>query len=671
MKSLFKTLVIGILLGQTAWGALPPTATKGSTDASNVTTFNTAYPGRALTHNGVTAYVPTPPGPGKTYVPNGDFEANVTTGWTLCNTTLTGVIPTGSITNTASSFSALSVTSTSPLAGAYSLAVASGGATTAGQGFCSSAFTIDSEDSTTPRVQTIRASYSGLANQNFSGTSSNTWAIYVYDVTNSVWIQPQGVYNFIGDGKLVATFQPNSTSSSYRLVFLNVNASSGAIATKFDSITVGPQAVAMGPAMTDATSYTMTVGATTTPPTKGTTTIDLATWRRDGDYMEIAYNLVQTGAGTAGSGTYLFPLPSGFSIDTTKQAVGTGIAQSNVGYFVSNMLSGLQGSVMAYNSTNLALSGIDQTTSLGFVTNSYSLFTSGSGVLSFRARVPLAGWSSNSSMSADTDTRVVAASCYASGAQTPGANAQINFDTKYFDTHSAVTTGAGAWKFTAPVSGIYDVLGMVGWTSTQGYVQLWKNGAAYQYLSIIGNSTATPYPSFATQIQLSAGDYIDLRTTAASALVGGSAPTQTYVSISRRSGPAVVQASETVAASYYLSASGAPGTNVQINYDTKITDSHAAVTTGAGAWKFTAPAPGRYSVSVYTSTSASPDINLYKNGSAYIRLGSMSSSIAAGATVVLPLLQGDYIDARPDSTASITGGAAPITSYISIVRIGN
>jgi len=72
------------------------------------------------------------------------------------------------------------------------------------------------------------------------------------------------------------------------------------------------------PTVTEWVSFPMIIDAVTTTPTKGTIVVDSARWRRVGDSMEIHYDYRQTGAGSAGSGTYLFKMPTGYSIDTTK-----------------------------------------------------------------------------------------------------------------------------------------------------------------------------------------------------------------------------------------------------------------------------------------------------------------------------------------------------------------
>lgn len=70
---------------------------------------------------------------------------------------------------------------------------------------------------------------------------------------------------------------------------------------------------------------TVTIGAVTTPPTKGTTTTDKVVWTRFGQFLYAYYEYVQTGAGSAGSGNYLISLPAGLSVDTTIITVNTTI----------------------------------------------------------------------------------------------------------------------------------------------------------------------------------------------------------------------------------------------------------------------------------------------------------------------------------------------------------
>lgn len=74
----------------------------------------------------------------------------------------------------------------------------------------------------------------------------------------------------------------------------------------------------------DWQSFTPTVTATTTNPSKGTTRTENCWWRRLGHYMQISYSYEQTSAGSSGSGTYLYLIPSSFVADTTLvQTIGS------------------------------------------------------------------------------------------------------------------------------------------------------------------------------------------------------------------------------------------------------------------------------------------------------------------------------------------------------------
>jgi hypothetical protein len=86
----------------------------------------------------------------------------------------------------------------------------------------------------------------------------------------------------------------------------------------------------------------------------------------------------------------------------------------------------------------------------------------------------------------------------------------LDFDTKVFDTHGAVTTGA-SWKFTAPVSGIYDFYAVFTWNTltnmTVNIALIYVNGAqnaAHQWPITVADA------SVSCLIKLNAGDYINI-----------------------------------------------------------------------------------------------------------------------------------------------------------------
>lgn len=131
----------------------------------------------------------------KNYIANSNFENGQTTGWTTFLTTLTGKIPTGSLSLNPGTVS-LSINTGSTISGANSLVFSGDNSTINSYGFASDAFTIDKSDQA--KVLSFKFNYKITnANVNCSGTDSNTFAIYIRDVTNNAWIQPAGVYNIV------------------------------------------------------------------------------------------------------------------------------------------------------------------------------------------------------------------------------------------------------------------------------------------------------------------------------------------------------------------------------------------------------------------------------------------------------------------------------------------
>jgi hypothetical protein len=138
-----------------------------------------------------------------------------------------------------------------------------------------------------------------------------------------------------------------------------------------------------------------------------------------------------------------------------------------------------------------------------------------------------------------------------------------------------------------------------------------------------------------------------------------------------------------VNASYYISAGASTAVNVQFNFDTKVYDSHNAVTTGAGAWKFTAPISGKYQVSscIYNAAATNNTVTLFKNGSLYRYMGysvvNSATGLAVPMTTTLFLNAGDYIDVRSGNNTvtpaagNHSGATVANTNFIDITRIGN
>lgn len=152
-------------------------------------------------------------------------------------------------------------------------------------------------------------------------------------------------------------------------------------------------------ATTGWSSYSLTIGGTGSAPTKGTIVRDIAQWRREGSDMLIRYDYEASAAGAAGSGTYLFPLPAGFSVDTsivgtTSQneiIVGSGIL-GNKGDGLSSATRDIF--VNVHDSNNLSLSNKDTINSYLKVGSSSFALSEAEYLISYTVRVPIAGWNS-------------------------------------------------------------------------------------------------------------------------------------------------------------------------------------------------------------------------------------------------------------------------------------
>lgn len=517
----------------------------------------------------------------KNYITYNSFENNATTGWSLFNTTLTGVNPTGSITASAASITTFAATSTNPLSGSYSLQSASSAAWSAGQGFITDALTIDREDYKFGRVLTFSARYeivAGQSNLNLSGGTSNTFAVYIYDVTNSAWIQPSGVYSFMGDGLLKGTFQLPTTCTSVRLAILAVNASGGAVTVNWDDFSLGPQTISYGAPVTDWAAYTPTfVGF-------GTATNINFTQRRVGDSLEVLGTLT---AGTT-SGTLTVSLPSGLTTDSSK--VSTSVWEL-VGH--------------GYDSVNVTAAmvmlakGGNTTVSLGYAgSNGTVPYPSGGDnganyVLWFR--VPITGWSSSLQMSNSTDTRVCLASAntVANSSIANSTLTQFPIGTVTDDTHGAISGNT----FICPSPGRYkwSLVGGSDSSVNTGLVRLYcrKNSVQVGTPSVAQSSTITQlYTTVIAESNCKTGDVLDFQiiyTQGSNMNVSGT------VIFERVSGPSTIASSEPITAFYKGSSTAiAAGAQTTITYTTKVVDTHGFVNAATGV--ATINDPGKFRI---------------------------------------------------------------------------
>jgi hypothetical protein len=450
-----------------------------------------------------------------------------------------------------------------------------------------------------------------------------------------------------------------------------VNATTGAVTLYLDDFFLGPETVSIGPAMSDWTSFPMVITGSVSNPTKGTASLDNAQWRQVGDSMEIMWNYAQTAGGSDGSGYYLFALPPGYTIDSTKTTISANNSScvGTVSTF-DGISSYGSGQVQVLNSTHLILWASSSTSDgVHDIGSAYYQLSLSNLTYAFIAKVPIAGWSSNTVQSNDSDDRIVSAKVFwtSTGALSP--NAYIPYDTVLEDTHAAFNLTSHSYVI--PVSGDYYIMvhGAHETPSIDCNLSVVVNGVritGYLQTMVTGKNGGSGF----TMPGLHAGDVINITNDTAVTFVGSS--DSNFMTIFRLSGPAVVQSTALVAAKYVSNTSQALTTGQIINYEIELFDTHAAVTTGVGAWRFKAPLSGIYQVSAtddFGGTATNTNLMLYKNGVVDSILGTCFNNYTVGGqSTLISLNTGDYIDIRLDGSGTIDA-SNPQTNQISIHRI--
>lgn len=562
-------------------------------------------------------------------------------------------------------------------------------------------FTIDKADQA--KVLQIRFDYE-IASGTYDGgdsSSDSDLIVYLYDVTNAVLIEPSVIkldggvsgvqYQYRGE------FQTASNSQSYRLILYKATTNTDAFTVKVDNVEVTPTVVSRGAVVTNWQDFTPTGGWTGSVTYTGQ-------WRRIGDSAEVRIKIVVGGAITGTTITLNTP----FTIDTTKVLTATTFRNPLGQAFFRDDSAGLTytGDVLYENSTSVRLTvNYTKTDDTGAASDPGFLGTaSNTAPFTFASpdevyasfRVPIQGWSTSQTLSQDGGTRVVAASLGRSsdltGVNPNNSAVTLALNSSLKDTHGIVDTANN--RIIIPEAGEYLVSFSIHITSTNVLGNRYDGFVLVNGTTDIGvRSTKEAVVSNAFSLEgtkpysFKAGDYVQLQlfgagNNSSSTLTVASGQGRTHLSVTKIQGPQQIAATETIAAIYEISGSTANSSfadNVTeiVDYDTRIEDTHGAVTTGA-AWRFTAPAPGLYSLSASIQWANATNLDLtvldvYKNGSAYTRLFTNGSVGVSGAGLVR-LNAGDYIDIRALQNDTASGARSINTNanrhQISVHRIG-
>lgn len=557
----------------------------------------------------------------------------------------TGGSPTVTITRTTSS----------PQRGTASYLMTKDSVNRQGEGF-SIPFTIDSADKAA--MLQIGADIivgSGTFNAGSNTTDSDA-TVWIYDVTNSRLIQPTNHKIFSNSSILSfpysGTFQASPDSTSYRLIFHVGTTNASAWTLKIDNVVVGPMLKTITSAVSDSQSYTPSSSIANTSG-------NLFRYQRIGDLCRMSVGLNFTGTGAV---TYTLAeiLPPGLSIDYDKlgKLTGTTPDRAVVGFYTAVDVGTASYANIVYLIEGTEFSPVF----LG------SYFTPGNtDGISMTIEVPISGWGSNVELNSMDSNRPVHARYTGTISANSSSSNPIQWSTKDYDTHNAVTTGS-SWKFTAPISGYYVVLCSFATVSAQT-PSLYKQGVHHSYGMTINTGGWIGNQIF--KLYLKSGEYIDVRYGTSETVPADS---KYFIAISKDDSATQIGANETVAASYYCSANDTTvSTSASINFDTMLHDTHNAVTVGS-SWKFTAPLPGVYRVyGLLVASSGSGQVpRLLKNGGVYIRcIGVFDASYGfCNYCTSVKLMAGDYIEIRCTGTPTILGGdiLASNISHINVSR---
>jgi hypothetical protein len=591
-------------------------------------------------------------------------------------------------------------TTSSPLAGNGSFLFTKDAANRQGNG-ASYPFQIRTSDQA--KVYKIQFDYA-VASGTFVAGSSSTDSdieVYIYDVTNSLLIQPT-TYKLYSSttsppAPFVAYFQTAIPSSSLRLILHTASTSASAYTVKFDNFTVMP-VTPTDTAPLSETSFRVYKSAAQTGINTNNTSVQAVFDTKSFD---------TAGAYSTSLNRFIVPISGRYVFQAAFAFAGTNVLTSQYGVrFYKN------GSLVDLTQDRNPLSGgafnLAATSSImDLVAGDYiEVFIYGAGNNSASTYGSNGGsnghWFSGqrigSSQSGGNDT-VVAFTAYRGSSQT-GVNpnntkVKIAIDTITNDTHNAFSTANN--NYVIPVAGYYVFTGCAAVGSTNVLASLYRmeiyknaatlyDGTTYQVTaSQAFNACITTPP-----ILLAANDTIDLRilgtgnNSASTLTVVGSAG-DTYLSGFKVASANSTSPTTTVAARYTNTAGTSitnSGADIVVPFATKDYDTHNAFVTDT----YTVQFAGKYRVvcNIYFASSAYAASNgivssVYKNGSAVqygpavLIGGTPTGPLGAPATATLNLVAGDTIVCRTSNNR--TAGATTLhttagTNSFEIERIG-
>jgi hypothetical protein len=300
-------------------------------------------------------------GVGLNFIDNWDFEGGAS-GWTMY-ADAAGVKPVDGTGGTPTS--TFTVSGTSPLDGTQSLIINHPASNVQGEGI-SYDFTIDNAYKNAP--MSVQFNYQ-IASGTFVSGSASDVRVWLYDVTNSVLIQPS-TYTIDGGGsaphRFYGVFQPTlGNSTSFRLILHFATTATAAFGLKVDNFQVGPTSNAKSELPVLAASASGSVASSASGATIVFPNVDF-----DPDSLYSAGQFTAPSAGkyelrsfgVAATGAVNF---AAYLNGTLYKALGTA-DNTNGSYSGSVIVDAAEGDLIDLRSTNAATGGLDSTSWIQF-----------------------------------------------------------------------------------------------------------------------------------------------------------------------------------------------------------------------------------------------------------------------------------------------------------------
>lgn len=579
----------------------------------------------------------------------------------------------------------LSLETSSPLDGSASFKISKDAADRQGKGY---AYDFSIPNAWKFRTGRVKFSYRVAGTYDGGTPSTDSDLIcYLYRVTATAHLMEPVPFKL--DGAVVGQnyealidFQFED-GADYRLIFHIATASASAWDFVFDNISVSTSQESIGSVVTPWQDYTPT-GAWVTNSTYA------GKWRRVGDSMEIAAKVDLSGAPNATGLT--FTIPAGYAIDTAKILSASFLNVGTCEILANN--KHYSGIVTYFDTTTVSpgaiVGGSGNGHELQGVTDVFPDTFGASEGVNVLFKVPIVGFGATATIGTDADTRVVSLLLKKSNAQTIPDNAytQIEYNVTTKDSHGI--WNGGTYQAAIPVSGVYlfSAVTEVDGSATGGRQNaIYVNGVHAGTMGHEpGTAATTDIIEGSIMLDLKAGDLVDLRFIQNS---GGNLDVGTFgiganhFEMVRMSGPSQIHAGEKIIASYSSATpqSMANNTFTRFDYDTRVIDTHNAVTIGA-SWVFKAPRKDVFRVSGHNLFDSNATgfrmMDITKNGVQFrvVQVVQSVSSVGAGSgvggTTLVPMNQGDeiYISLFQNSGGSINAGvSAHEYNHISIESV--